>query len=184
MVARVVVDRANEDHLVGMFGVQRQRLGNVDAGNVGLDGSIRPAILGRRIRLGVVSFQLAGPAIEPEQDDRRVLPGCGTLGPKLEQIGQRQSRQSQEPGLERTAPRHSLAIPGPRALLNLKHRFVLTEGGRRRWAQQHADSTLPGRSIGWGEAGQRRPAPCRFIPPDSLHPSRSGCQILEQLLLR
>jgi hypothetical protein len=87
MVAVVVVHGADEDHLVGMAGVQRQDVGDANAGDVGLDRAVGTAILGRGVGLGIIGFELAGPAVEPDEDDRLVT-GGGPLGAGLEGICQ------------------------------------------------------------------------------------------------
>src|SRR5262249_23298934 len=98
-----------------------QGLGNHDPRYIGAGDAKRPAVLCRGLRLGVVGLQLAGTAIEPEEDDRGVV-GGGTLCAEPQQVSQGQTGQAKEACLESTAPGQAGAVASGSSLCDLQHR--------------------------------------------------------------
>ena len=90
-------ERPHQGDLVHHLRRVRQVLAELDAGDVRPDGAELAADLARRIRLRVERVQMAGPARQPEQDDRiprvcpspaaaalRIAKNCGSESPKNE----------------------------------------------------------------------------------------------------
>ena len=121
VVAVVMVDRPDERHLVGVLRVERQRSGNVHAGHVGLQCVERAAILGRRLRFWIVRFELAGSSVEPHQDNGFAVSTGVPLGLKAQQIAQRQTQTTEEPGLHRRSARRSLTVSAVSSAGDLQH---------------------------------------------------------------
>ena len=70
-------------------------------GICGLPDAKRPAILGRRVGLGIEGLELARPAVEPDENDRLLAAAgrrLGGLGAEI--VGQDETRRAEKPGLE------------------------------------------------------------------------------------
>src|SRR5262249_46808925 len=106
-----------------------QRLGDADTGHAGFDGSKWTAVLGRCFRLGVVGLQLAGAAVEPQEDAGGAAVVGGAPRAEAEQGRQRQPHQAQETGLERAAATYPLAVTARCTLVDPKHGILLAGGG-------------------------------------------------------
>ena len=99
VVAIVVMKRADERDLVDALGHLRHERADVDAGYCGLPDAKRSAKLGRRVGLGIEGFELAGPAVKPDENDRLLAAAgrrLGGLGAEI--VGQ------DEPGRAETRP--------------------------------------------------------------------------------
>jgi len=110
MIAVLVVNRAEKNHLVRVLRVLRKLLGNADAADVRLDGAPRPAIFGGRVRLRIVGFEMARAAVEPEEDHRLVVSPRDTARLQSQPIRGRQAEQSKEARLDRGATRCAAAV--------------------------------------------------------------------------
>ena len=83
-----MVDGADQGKFVSLFGLQRKHLRNIDTRHVGLDRFPDSTALFRRFGLHVVSIKMTQPAIDPNHDDRGLLPrilvrpggGCQRFG--------------------------------------------------------------------------------------------------------
>src|SRR5262249_31094993 len=136
MVAIVVVDRANQDHLIGVPGVTGQALGNTDAGHVAVDGPKRAAVLGGGFGFGIIGFELAGAPVEPKKDAGRAFIVSGPQRPEAEPIRQGKPQKAQKAGLERATTTQALAVSATSALLDLKHGGSPYRGGCREVVRQ------------------------------------------------
>ena len=90
-----VIDGAQQRKLVRVLRHAREDLGDLDARNVGLDGLVRPANLGRRVRLHVPGVELARTAHQHQLNAIYVflgIDGAGRL--EGEELGQRQAQKT------------------------------------------------------------------------------------------
>jgi hypothetical protein len=97
MLVPLVMQAANQGKLVGQLRQSRQVLVDLQAGDVGADRVERPAILGRSVRLQVKQVNVAGAAIGPKQDDRKLVPGIWRG-----RLGSQQAGQARQAGRQRT----------------------------------------------------------------------------------
>jgi hypothetical protein len=72
MLAPFVVQAAQNRVLVGALREARQQFADVDAGDVGTDGTKVAANLTRGVRLEVEGFEMARSAVGPEEDDAEI----------------------------------------------------------------------------------------------------------------
>ena len=120
----VVVQRADDGKLVGDFGLAREQLADLDARHVGADGVPEAAIFGRSLGLEVVQVHVAGPAVEPQHDDRGVFLGPAQslgnfLGPQ--DLRQPDGGHAGEPELDEAAAGHAVAIRPALPCVNPEH---------------------------------------------------------------
>src|SRR5207253_2785823 len=66
---------AQQREAAGDAGVSGQQLAQLQAGDGGGDGFVGAAVLGGGERLGVVGLQVAGPAVQPDHQQGRVVAG-------------------------------------------------------------------------------------------------------------
>ena len=72
VITIVVTNAANNSHFVHDPCLQRQRLTDMCTGNVRSNWLERPTYFSRCVRLRIVCFKMAGPAVQPILDDRRI----------------------------------------------------------------------------------------------------------------
>ena len=99
-----MVKRADERQLLEPLRDLRHERADIHTGSLRLAHTERTAELGRGVRLRVERFELTRPAVEPDEDDRLVVSGAaGALllrqSLRAEQVRQRQTRHTEEPGL-------------------------------------------------------------------------------------
>ena len=110
MIAVLVMHRAEENHFVRELRVQRELLGNANAGNVRLNRAPRPAIFGRRVGLRIVRLHVTRPAVEPEEDHGFLAAPRRARGLEPQPVRRREAEQSEKARLDRRAPRAAAAI--------------------------------------------------------------------------
>jgi hypothetical protein len=96
---------------MGLAGVTGEQFADLHTGSRGVDGAERPGVIGASVGLGVVGFEVAGAADEPDQDDRRGLARgttCGAIGrlggggvTEAVETGEGQTGPSPQPQLEK-----------------------------------------------------------------------------------
>lgn len=79
---------AHQGETLGDLSVQRQQFADVETGHAAADRLVLAAHLGRRVGFQVPGVELAGPAVEADDDDAFGGFGWGRLGAELEQVGQ------------------------------------------------------------------------------------------------
>ena len=107
-----------------------QQFRNEHARHVGRHRAERPAIFAGRVRLGIVTFELARPAVEPDENHRFAGVRRGPFGPHPQQIGERQAGQTEQAGFDRRAAGGALAVGGGGAGVDLEHGGIV----RGRWS--------------------------------------------------
>ncbi len=111
MVGGVVVEAADQGHLVEQAGVLGQELADLDAGDGGVDGlELAPDLLGG-VGLGVVGVDVGGAAEQEDLDHGGVSrrPALSRAG--LEHIGHREPGHSQGAHPEESPAGHAVAEP-------------------------------------------------------------------------
>ena len=104
----------------------RKYLGDLNAGNVGLDRMKRPANFSRSIRFHIPCIHLAGRA-EQEQEDavHLLLRRCGAVGLQGQHLGQRKANAQRGhrecAGVQEVSPRHSVAQVNRLIRIQTKH---------------------------------------------------------------
>ncbi len=86
-----MVVAAEDAELVHLAGQVREQLADADAGDVGLDGAVRPADFDWGVRLRIEGFELAGAAVEEDEDAvGRLFGRCpgGGLGGAGDRVGE------------------------------------------------------------------------------------------------
>src|SRR6185295_2668822 len=73
------------------------------------------------IRLGIGGFELARPAVEPEQDDGLVIAFGDAFGAEPQQIGLAEPQGAQKSGFEGSPPGYPGTVARPRPGCELKH---------------------------------------------------------------
>ena len=109
-----VNERSQNRELVGDERVARQELADVEPGRFCRNWRIGAAILGRRERLGVIGFQMACPADEPNQNDGRsfLLLSRTGFGAQPKQLRQRKAGDAGQPDAQKLAPRNGTHATG------------------------------------------------------------------------
>ena len=90
----------------------REQLGDVEAGHVRADRLPDAAILGRGVRLHVVQVHVAGPAVEPDQDDGGVLGAadCAADVSGAQELRQAEGGQAGDAELQEAAAADAVAV--------------------------------------------------------------------------
>src|SRR5262249_57582493 len=92
-----------------------QELGNVEARDVALDRLQLAANLDRRRRLGVEGFELAGRAIQEEEDTRfgaaemPIVGSCPCVGGEAHRVGESEAERAKSANLQQDAAYASYA---------------------------------------------------------------------------
>src|SRR5262249_36911587 len=100
-----------------------QQLADLDAGRLRGNGAVRTADIVGRVWLGVEGLQMAGSAVQPEEDDRRIA--CLAISGWLrlagaEPVGQRQAEQADAADLQQMPAVDTGAIANGR-LTEMEH---------------------------------------------------------------
>ena len=122
VVARVVVQRADDGELVRHLRLLGEQLGDVEPGHPRADRLPDAGVLLRGVRLHVIKVHVPRPAVEPDQNDRRVLAAVLArllLGPQ--DFRQRHARHAGNAELEKAPPAHAVAVFARFAEIDAKH---------------------------------------------------------------
>src|SRR5262249_28469752 len=119
VVAGVVVQGADHRELVRYPRLPGEQLGDVEARHPGSDRLPDAAVLRRGLRLHVVQVHVARPAVQPYQDDRRVLlRGRGFAG--AQKLWQADLGQAGHAEREEATPVHAVAVAAGASELETK----------------------------------------------------------------
>src|SRR5581483_5889868 len=123
----------------------REHLADPHARDVGADRPPEPAVLGRGVGLQVVEVHVARAAVEPDQDDARVLRRVAGAGRRLLEAQEAGKAERGEPGdaeLHEAATGDAGVLEGAGAAVDSEHRALLP-GPRRPPRRRPAPTPAP-----------------------------------------
>ncbi len=121
MVGRVVVQAADDGHLVEQAGVFGEQFAELDAGDGGVDGvELASDFLGG-VGLGVIGINMGGTAEEEDLDDGGVSGGAALRGPGSQDIGHREPGHAEGADPQEATAGHAVAGPSARRTEDVEH---------------------------------------------------------------
>jgi hypothetical protein len=115
MIGIVVAERADEREFIHLPGAARHVLANLNAGNIGIDGTKFAAEFSGGVGLHVPAIDRAKAAVKEEEDEghiprRRALGAGGRLQPKQFRERQRHAEEASRPGAKEIAAMEAVTV--------------------------------------------------------------------------